>query len=79
MARIDDALSRKSSDCLDDIIKIVRESGALDYTQSAAREQTQLAITCLDRLPDSDYRDAMGNSDPLLCGSLELVFQQPQY
>ncbi len=59
VARIDEALSGKSSDCLDDIITIVRDSGALDYTQSAAREQTQLAITCLDRLPDSDYRDAM--------------------
>lgn len=59
LARIDKALAGKSSTCLDDIINIVRDSGALDYTRSAARTQTELAITCLEVLPDSDYRNAM--------------------
>ncbi|MCZ6642978.1 MAG: polyprenyl synthetase family protein [Gammaproteobacteria bacterium] len=59
VARIEKALSRKSATCLDDIISIVRDSGALDYTRNVARAQTELAITCLDVLPDSDYRDAM--------------------
>ena len=62
VALIDEALSSteaKSTACLDDISMIVRDSGALDYTQNVARIQTQKAIACLDGLPGSNYRDAM--------------------
>ena len=37
----------------------VEDSGALDYTAKLAQEYAQRAIACLDKLPASDYRDAL--------------------
>jgi octaprenyl-diphosphate synthase len=37
----------------------VEDSGALDYTAKLAQEYAQRAIACLDKLPDSGYRDAL--------------------
>ena len=56
---IDQALAGESSACLNDVIAIVQDSGALDYTQTAAKKQSQLAAERLERLPDSKYRDAL--------------------
>lgn len=46
---------------LDEIIRIVQQSGALDYCRQRATEETQRAIAALACLPDSIYRQALEN------------------
>lgn len=41
------------------IIKLVKTSGALDYTRTIAAEKTQLAVKSLDALPSSKYKDGL--------------------
>ncbi|MEZ5558232.1 MAG: polyprenyl synthetase family protein [Pseudomonadales bacterium] len=53
------AIAARSGDHLDDVLRIVRGSGALDYVQQAARRESELAIAALTALPDNDYRDAL--------------------
>lgn len=44
---------------LDEVLAIVRETGALDYTRGRAEEMAGLALAQLDALPPSEYRDSM--------------------
>lgn len=44
---------------LDDVLAIVRDTGALDYTRARAEEMAGLALAQLDALPPSEYRDSM--------------------
>jgi octaprenyl-diphosphate synthase len=44
---------------MDQIVAIVRETGALEATRAAAQEQAELAKACLDVLPASEYREAL--------------------
>jgi len=55
------AIENGGVDQLDAIVAIVKESGALDYTASQARQQVSKAITALDCLEDSKYRQAMAD------------------
>ncbi len=48
-------------DTLNDVIRIVNESGALDYCRQRAAEETHLAIAALSSLPASIYRDGLEN------------------
>lgn len=48
-------------DTLNDVIRIVHESGALDYCRQRAAEETHLAISALSSLPVSIYRDGLEN------------------
>ena len=48
-------------DTLNDVIRIVNESGALDYCRQRAAEETHLAISALSSLPASIYRDGLEN------------------
>ena len=41
------------------MIKIVVDSGALDYTQNLAEAQAAESRACLAELPASDYRDSL--------------------
>jgi octaprenyl-diphosphate synthase len=43
----------------DQIAKLVRETGALDRAGNLAREYVNRAKTCLDELPDTEYRRAL--------------------
>ncbi len=52
----DEAAAQQS---LTDVIQIVRDSGALDYTRALAQEQSKLALDCLDNVAPSEYRDAL--------------------
>ncbi|MEJ2089193.1 MAG: polyprenyl synthetase family protein [Gammaproteobacteria bacterium] len=54
-----ECLSARSVDALPEVLRIVQQTGALDYTQAAARSQSEKAICCLDALPDNPYRDAL--------------------
>jgi octaprenyl-diphosphate synthase len=44
---------------LQDIVQIVRSSGALDATREAARKETQWAAECLSCLPDNEWTKAL--------------------
>jgi octaprenyl-diphosphate synthase len=44
---------------LPQIINIIRDSGALDYTLNRAKEHSISAIKALEALPDSTYKQAM--------------------
>jgi octaprenyl-diphosphate synthase len=46
-------------DRLQDIVQIVRTTGALNSTREAARAEADKARRCLDLLPPSAYRDAL--------------------
>ena len=52
----DEELSKKS---LDQVINIVRDSGGLAYTREKARDCSDKALACLDKIPASNYRDAL--------------------
>jgi octaprenyl-diphosphate synthase len=41
---------------LDEVVRIVRNTGALDVARTAARDEAQRAITAALRLPDGDHR-----------------------
>jgi octaprenyl-diphosphate synthase len=44
---------------LDDIVEIVRSTGALDATRAAANAEAERAIAALSVLPASPYRESM--------------------
>lgn len=46
---------------LDEVLAIVRDTGALDYTQARAEEMVNRALSQLDHLPASIYRDGMAD------------------
>lgn len=54
-----ESLSEGSTAQLEDVVQIVRHSGALEYTHSLALEQAGLARDCLRELPRTAYRDAL--------------------
>lgn len=53
------AILKGGLDDLSQIIEIVHQSGALEYCQQRATQETELAIQALDALPDSPYRTAL--------------------
>lgn len=53
------AIEQGSADRLDDIVEIVSQTGALEYTIASARKNAQLAIEQLNGLEDNRYRQAM--------------------
>lgn len=53
------AIQQGGSQDLQSICAAVEAAGALDYTANRAREFATLAITCLDQLPHTPYRDAL--------------------
>lgn len=61
VALIRDSLAseRIERDTLETVIGIVRRSDALDYTRNLAEEQSRLARSCLDPVPESAYREAL--------------------
>ncbi|MCG7201310.1 octaprenyl diphosphate synthase [Marinobacter pelagius] len=53
------AIRKGGLDDLPAILQIVRDSGAIEYTMAKAREQAELARSCLDGVEDSGHRDAL--------------------
>jgi octaprenyl-diphosphate synthase len=53
------AIAEKSTNRLDEVLRIVQSSGAMDYTQQAAHAQKDRAAACLGDLPDNAHRDAL--------------------
>ncbi|MEM6512484.1 MAG: polyprenyl synthetase family protein, partial [Pseudomonadota bacterium] len=53
------AILEGSVDRLDDIQQIIEATGALKYTADRAQEAADLAISALNAVPDSDYKQAL--------------------
>ncbi|MBW6390318.1 octaprenyl diphosphate synthase [Billgrantia antri] len=53
------AIRQGGLDQLDEVLAIVRDTGALDYTRARAEEMSAKALEQLDLLPPSRYRDSM--------------------
>jgi octaprenyl-diphosphate synthase len=53
------AIENGSTDQLDDIVDIVRETGALEIARAAASSEAQRAIDALATLADNPYREAL--------------------
>ncbi|NIC07645.1 octaprenyl diphosphate synthase [Billgrantia bachuensis] len=53
------AIRRGGLERLEEVLAIVRDTGALDYTRARAEEMSAKALEQLDFLPPSRYRDSM--------------------
>lgn len=53
------AIRKGGLEQLDDVLAIVHDTGALDYTRQRAEEMIDKALAQLDALPESAYRNAM--------------------
>jgi octaprenyl-diphosphate synthase len=58
-ALVRQAIQKGGIEDLESIRNAVEAAGALDYTAQQARDFAERAITCLDALPPSEYRDAL--------------------
>ncbi len=56
---ISSAIKEGGLDHLNEIITIVKESGALEYTKKKAQERIVIALDCLTVVPDSNYKDGL--------------------
>ena len=53
------AISSKSSENFDQILKIVSETGGVDYSLNRAREHSIIALEALEGLPESKYKQVL--------------------
>jgi octaprenyl-diphosphate synthase len=53
------AIEQGERDKIDEIIGIIKQTGAMDYTSQAAAEEARLAKEALTILPDSIYKEAL--------------------
>jgi octaprenyl-diphosphate synthase len=58
-AIIRNAIENGERDRIDEIISIINETGAIDYTARAATQEVAYAKAALESLPDSDYKQAL--------------------
>ena len=56
---IRDAICNKSSENFDQILKIVSETGGVDYSLNRAREHSNIALNALQGLPESKYKKVL--------------------
>lgn len=56
---IREAIEQGQRDKINDIITIIEETGAIDYTAQVAKNEVDLAKSCLSILPDSIYKQAL--------------------
>ena len=56
---IRDAISNKSSENFDQILKIVSETGGVDYSLNSAREHSNHALKALQGLPEGQYKKVL--------------------
>jgi octaprenyl-diphosphate synthase len=56
---VKDAILNGGVENLDDMVKVVTDTGGLDYTQKLAEQQTALASASIECLPESPFKTAM--------------------
>jgi octaprenyl-diphosphate synthase len=55
------AIRQGSVENIDSIQQIIKRCGSLDYTYQRATKETQQALTCLDTLTDSPYKQSLAD------------------
>ena len=58
-ALVKHAIEAKTADNLAHIITLIKNNGALEYTQQAAMREVESALACLDCVPASRWKDEM--------------------
>ncbi len=58
-ALIRKAIEQGGLEYIDEIMEIIKNTQALEYTVTVAKKETQLAIDCLEVLQDSEYKTAL--------------------
>lgn len=58
-AKVRESLAKGSLEYLPEILAAIHETGAIEYTNSIATEESNRAIAALHILPDSVYKDAL--------------------
>ncbi|GAB4297428.1 MAG: octaprenyl diphosphate synthase [Methylophaga sp.] len=58
-AIIREAIEKGERDRIEDIIRIINDTGAIDYTAGAARQEVAHAKAALEVLPETDYKQAL--------------------
>lgn len=53
------AISQGGLDQIEEILALIEQTGALEYTRTRARKEADLAIQSLSALPPSEYRDTL--------------------
>lgn len=53
------AIKTGSREAFNEVFAVVKSTKAIEYTEQCAQQQAQLAITALDCLPDSIYKEAL--------------------
>ena len=53
------AIEEGGLDYIDEIMAIIKKTGAIEYTEAAAKKEAELAIEQLAHLPESDYKQAL--------------------
>lgn len=53
------AIEQGQREQINAVLEIVNATGALEYTMRQANQQAELAITTINRLPESDYKQAL--------------------
>jgi octaprenyl-diphosphate synthase len=54
-----DAIKNGDRDAFNEVYAVVQSTKAIDYTEQRAHDEAHKAITALDVLPDSEYKDAL--------------------
>ena len=60
-ARVKTAIEKGGYDMIDEVQAIIKQTGALEYTEQMAQQQAELAIAELAHLPDSESRLMLEN------------------
>jgi len=53
------AIEEGGLDYIDEVMAIIKKTGAIEYTENAAKKEAELAIEQLAHLPSSPYKDAL--------------------
>jgi len=53
------AIEEGGLDYIDEVMAIIKKTGAIEYTENAAKKEAKLAIEQLAHLPSSPYKDAL--------------------
>lgn len=56
---IREAIEQGGRDNLDEVIKAIESTGAIDYTARLARQQVDLSVKSLKAIPDSTFKEAL--------------------
>ena len=53
------AIEEGGLDYIDEVMAVIKKTGAIEYTEQAAEREAKLAIEQLAHLPDSEYKEAL--------------------